>query len=405
MPPHRQQHGRHDAAAGRRQGENEVTTGVVGRALARFMGRGDIASDDVRHLAAHEGAVALVEVHQRVEIVVVGGARVGGEELLREGGGTVGCQIHGEEGNVGAYVSAPETLGELDAIEDGERARPVDVHVLQAQVAMPFAHPAAADALGEEAYVLLQKPPLPHREGSRIAFAQVFAQHVGGLLEVVFHVAGYGLHRPLGRGGRVAACVAMEGDQTFRQSLDVVHGQGALPQKDVGATRTGDASHRNRKVDDLAGAAKVMAACLPTHRDDALVDAWRQSLVQAHLVPACPLAEPGGALVEKGEGDGLLDLERPLSHEEDPRYVGFHTADGLCHGTAAHLGVGRGVEQIVLEGAHRHRSFTRVPSLTASLGWTMSRSPAWAPAVSWTSRRARSPTCRGRRWARPSDTT
>ena len=77
--------------------------------------------EDRRDLAAHGRAVALVEVDEVVEIVVVRLARVTREEVLGEIDAAARGEVHREERDVRAHVGVAEAIGELDAVDDRRR--------------------------------------------------------------------------------------------------------------------------------------------------------------------------------------------------------------------------------------------------------------------------------------------
>ena len=109
-------------------------------------------------LAAHIGAVALVEIHQARHAVVIERGRHLGGEIAREIGPAFVVQIHRQEGGVVRHVHVAEAVVELDAVVDVQRARR-DMNVFEVQVAVAVADALFLDARGEE-------PRVPRRTGS-----------------------------------------------------------------------------------------------------------------------------------------------------------------------------------------------------------------------------------------------
>jgi hypothetical protein len=63
------------------------------------------------------------------------------------------------------------------------------------------------------------------------------------------------------------------------------------------------------------------------HGDRAAVERGRQTAVDAHLLAAHGAASLEGPVVEKGQDDGLLDLQGAIAGHEDPRTVRLMTLD------------------------------------------------------------------------------
>src|SRR6185369_17595869 len=90
-------------------------------------------------LRAHAGAVALVEVDDAVEVVVVGRPRVHREEALGEVDAPAPLEIHREERDVRSDVAEAVAVVELDPVDHVEiEALGVEEDVLEAEVAVPI---------------------------------------------------------------------------------------------------------------------------------------------------------------------------------------------------------------------------------------------------------------------------
>ena len=243
--------GREERPAVRREREQEVR-----RASAAARRRVRVASalvgrDHGGDLAAHERAVALVEIDERVQIEVVGFARVPCEQPLGEVDAPVCGEIHRQERDVGADVGEAEAVGELDAVDDGGLVRPLQVDVLEAQVAVPVAHAPLGDASLE------QRPR--GREGTRVCQRTISAASPGdvcahrrrGLGEVLLDVARDRERAPEARRlGGVGRDRRVKAREAPRDRVDRLGAELPLAQEDVRAAGVRQAPHVHGPVDD-----------------------------------------------------------------------------------------------------------------------------------------------------------
>ena len=262
----------------------------------------------------------------------------------------MGFEVHGAERDVGARIRDSVARVELDAVDDAE-PRALEVHVLEAQVAVTVAHAACGDANAKQARVTAKERSLacfglvceaaPHEEGNAVA----------GLREILVDVALDG--RPRCPAFRLvaldlAACVQLRHD--LRHAIHIGRTELAGGEHRVRTTRVAQSDHPHCPIDDGPLPPDHDPPPRPLdHRHHPDVDVRRQARVQTRFVDTGSAPPIERAEVEKAQVDRLLDLEYLTLAAEHPRDMGLDQ----FHLGRPWLGPGFGGEEIV--GEHRSR--------------------------------------------------
>jgi hypothetical protein len=114
--------------------------------------RGALIDLEAQDLTADERTVGAIEVEQRYRLVVSARLQVGVEEAHRQVRTAETIEVHREKRDLAGDVAVPESVVELDAVEDLDRLG--TAHVLRLQISV-----AIADAAGRD----------PRREARRLA--------------------------------------------------------------------------------------------------------------------------------------------------------------------------------------------------------------------------------------------
>jgi hypothetical protein len=119
-----------------------------------LIGVADVFCDrgDAFDFAAHDGAIAFVEIGQLEHAGITERARRGAQKQIREIVSSFEVEIHREKGEVVRDIDKAEAIVELDAVEDGDRVAR-DVYVFETQIAVTIEDTTAHDAFLKHALV------------------------------------------------------------------------------------------------------------------------------------------------------------------------------------------------------------------------------------------------------------
>jgi aminoglycoside phosphotransferase family enzyme len=198
--------------------------------------------------------------HERVEIVVVGLARVERQEVLGEVDPLMPCQAHGQEGHVGTDVYEAKALVELDAVQDRHSLFPVEIDVLDTHIPVPVPYSCGSDSLLEQVGVLLEKARLPRFDLLRLFLAQMGGDALSSLFEVLAHVATDGGHGSVARRFLVGSGLSMKSRHVDCDAFDIDLAEATRRQPHVRPVGIGEPHHVNGPVHGRALATNPVAA-------------------------------------------------------------------------------------------------------------------------------------------------
>ena len=168
--------------------------------------------------------------------------------------------------------------------------------MLEAEIAVPVAHPPVGRALFEERPVVAQEARLPGRELAHLVAPEELPELARRLHEVFLHVEAD--HVRVGVLAVRERRRGVEGREERRHGVELGGRERPLGEHHVGAVGVREAPHVHRPIDEGLVALR--------HRDDTEVDSRCKTCVEAHLCLACRVALLEGTEVEEAQVDGLF---------------------------------------------------------------------------------------------------
>ena len=217
-------------------------------------------------------------------------------------------EIHVGEGELGGDVDPAQIVAELDAVEGADLA--VEEHeVAEVQIAVAFADAAAGLAGGKGGLDARELGAGPRFEGveARGLLRQAGAQRGEVVEGRGQHLGGFAEARP-GPGDR---CRIVECDDDPGELRELLRAELAAGADVVEALALGETAHPHRP---FAG---------PVDGVEPQVEAGREAAVEAEFFLAEVPPQRGRAVIEEGQGEGLLELPGRVAGEEQPGDVGL----------------------------------------------------------------------------------
>jgi hypothetical protein len=243
---------------------------------------------------------------------------------------TVRREVHREERDVRADISAAEALAELDAIDDRDAAFLADIDVIEPEVAMAFADESLLATPVEHASARIQEVELKTLDLVRLGVREVTFLRGVDLGEVLGHVACDGLDRAPRRGHLVGTNPRMKIGEKHGEPIYVLRIEGACRESLIRAQRIRQAEHVYRPVHDLAFRAEMVATGrIDADRHEAEIRPDREPAIEDQLGFAGLLPRAERPEIEKPERHSLLHFVDVARGHEDTRDMGLAHLDAL----------------------------------------------------------------------------